>query len=61
MEQIELKTLAVQDWLKTGLRFHRVSTQDNPTDLMTKAMIRRERRSLNLRGSIFTDLSQLAQ
>ena len=38
MKHIELKMLAVQEWLKTGrLRIHKVSTHDI-ADLMTKAM-----------------------
>ena len=66
MKHIELKMLAVQEWLKTGqLRTHKVSTRDNPADLMTKAMTREKMikfgRALNLRGSFFTDLDQLAQ
>ena len=43
----------------------KVSTHDSVADLMTKAMIREKLikfgRALNLRGSFFTDLSQLAQ
>ena len=66
MKHIELKMLAVQEWLKTGrLRIHKVSTHDNPADLMTKAMNREKLikfgRALNLRGAFFTDLSQSAQ
>ena len=67
MKHIGLKMLTVQEWLKTGrLRVHKVSTHDNPTDLMTKAMSRRKKlimfgRALNLRGAFFTELSQLAQ
>ena len=66
MKHIELKMLAVQEWLKTGrLRIHKVSTHDNPADLMTKAMNRekliKSGRALNLRGAFFTDLSQSAQ
>ena len=64
MKHIELKMLAVQEWLKTGrLRIRKVSTHDNPADLMTKAMNREKLikfgRALNLRGAFFTDLSQL--
>ena len=66
MKHIELKMLAVQEWLKTGrLRIHNVSTHDNPADLMTKAMNREKLikfgRALNLRGAFFTDLSHSAQ
>ena len=63
-KHIELKMLAVQEWLKTGrLRIRKVSTHENPADLMTKAMNREKLikfgRALNLRGAFFTDLSQL--
>ena len=66
MKHIELNMLAVQEWLKTGrLRIHKVSTHDNPADLMTKAMNREKLikfgRALNLRGAFFTDLSHPAQ
>ena len=66
MKHIELKMLAVQEWLKTGrLRIHKISTHDNPADLMTKAMNREKLikfgRALNLRGAFFTDLSHPAQ
>ena len=66
MKHIELKMLAVQEWLKTGrLRIHKVSTHDNPADLMTKAMNREKLikfgRALTLRGAFFTDLSHSAQ
>ena len=66
MKRIELKMLAVQVWLKTGrLRIHKVSTHDNPADLMTKAMNReiliKFGRALNLRRAFFTDLSHSAQ
>ena len=66
MKHIELKMLTVQEWLKTGrLRGRKVSTHDNPADLMTKAMSREQRikfgRALNLRGAFFTDLSRPAQ
>ena len=52
--------------LKTGrLRVRKVSTPDNPADLMTKAMSREKLikfgRALNLRGSLFADLSRPAQ
>ena len=65
MNHVELKMLAVQEWLKTGrLRVRKVSTLDNPADLMTKAMTREKQtnfgRALNLRGALLTDLSQLA-
>ena len=41
MKHVELKVLAVQEWLKTGLlRLHKVSTHVNPADLMTEAMTR---------------------
>ena len=61
MKHIELKMLA-----KTGrLRIRKVSTHDNPADLMTKAMNREKLikfgRALNLRGAFFTDLSHSAQ
>lgn len=66
MKHIELKMLTVQEWLKTGrLRIHKISTHDNPADLMTKAMNREKLikfgRALNLRGAFFTDLSHPAQ
>ena len=66
MKHVELKMLAVQEWLKTGRpRVRKVSTHDNPADLMTKAMSREKLikfgRALNLRGSLFTDLSRPAQ
>ena len=66
MKHIELKMLTVQEWLETGrLRVHKVSTHDNPAALMTKAMCREKLikfgRVLNLRGSLFTDLSRPAQ
>ena len=66
MKHVELNMLTVQEWLKTGrLRIHRVSTYDNPADLMTKAMTREKLikygRAVNLRGSCFTYLSLLAQ
>ena len=66
MKHIELKMLAVQEWLKTGrLRIHKVSTHDNPADLMTKAMNQEKLikfgRALNLRAAFFTDLSHSAQ
>ena len=41
MKHIELKMIAVQEWLKTGrLRVRKISTHDNPADLMIKAMSR---------------------
>ena len=41
MKDIELKMLTVQEWLKKGrLRVRKLSTHDNPADLMTKAMSR---------------------
>ena len=66
MKHVELKMLAVQEWLKTGrLRVRTVSTHDDPADLMTKAMSREKlikfAEALNLRGSLFTDLSRPAQ
>ena len=66
MKHIELKMLTVQERLKAArLRIHKVSTHDNPADLMTKAMTREKLikfgRALNLRGSFFTDLSQPTQ
>ena len=66
MKHVQLKMLTVQEWLKTGrLRIHKVSTRDNMADLGTKAMTRKKLikfgRTLNLRGSFFTDLSQHAQ
>ena len=66
MKLIELKMLSVQEWLKTGrLRFHKVSTHDNPEDVITKAMTREKMikfgRALNLRRSFFADLGQPAQ
>ena len=66
MKHVELKMLAVQEWLKTGrLRVRKVSTHDNAADLMTKAMSREKPiklgQALNLRGSLFTDLSQPVQ
>ena len=62
MNHVALKMLEVQEWLKTGrLRVRKVSTHDNPADLMTKAMSREKLikfgRALNLRGALFTDLS----
>ena len=66
MKHIELKMLTVQEWLKTGrLRIHKVSTHDNPADLLNKAMTREKLikfgRALNLRGSFTIDLGQPAQ
>ena len=51
---------------ETGrLRVRKVSTHDIPADLMTKAMSREKLikfgRALNLRGSLFTDLSRPAK
>ena len=41
MKHIELKMLSGQEWLKTGTTsFHKVSTHDNPEDVITKAMTR---------------------
>ena len=65
-KHVELKMLTEQEWLKTGrLRVRKVSTHDNPADLMTKDMTREKlikfARSLNLRGSLFTDMSRPAQ
>ena len=56
----------LQEWLNTGrLRVRKVSTHDNLADLMTKAMIREKLnkfgRALNLRVSLFTDLSRPVQ
>ena len=53
MKHVELKMLAVQEWLKTGrLRVRKGSTHDNPANLMTKAMSREKLikfgRALNL-------------
>ena len=41
MKHVELKMLAVQAWLKTGRgRTHKISTHDNPADLVNKARTR---------------------
>ena len=66
MKHVELKMLAVQEWLKTGrLRVRKVSTHDNLANFMSKAMSREKLikfgRALNLHGSFFTDLSRPAQ
>ena len=66
MKHVELKMLTLQEWLETGrLRDRKVSSHDNPADLMTKAMTREKlikfRRALNLPVSSFTDLSRPAQ
>ena len=66
MKHIELKFFTMQECMNTGrLRINKVSTHDNPADLMTKAMIRENLikfgRALNLRRSLFTDLGKLAQ
>ena len=66
MKHVELKMLTVQEWLKTGrLRVRKLSTHDNPADLMTKAMSREKLikfgRALSLRAAFFTELSQPAQ
>ena len=59
MKHVALKMLAVQECLTTGrVRIHIMSTHDNPTDLMTKAMTREKllkfRRASNFRGASST-------
>eukprot|EP00959_Pyramimonas_sp_CCMP1952_P405677 8502456-Pyramimonas_sp.AAC.1 len=58
MKHVELKTLAIQDWVKEGrLRIHKVSTHENPADLMTKELsvekMTKFSRALGLRGGPF--------
>ena len=58
MKHVELKMLAIQDWVKEGrLRIHKVSTHENPADLMTKELsvekMTKFGRALGLRGVPF--------
>ncbi len=60
MKHIEPKMLAIQDWIKEGrLRVNKIGTNDNQSDLFTKAMnhekLQRHGKELGLRGGPFGD------
>ena len=65
MKHIELKMLAVQDWIKEKrLRMGKVPTEANPADLLTKALAKeklvRHGWELGLRGGPFGSLCSRA-